>query len=374
METQKSATVKETSKPKKKRIKPSIVAPNLGGIPDEQIISELKDWAKITRPYQTPDKKKAAIQILNSFGPFLAINVAMYYTLNISYALTLFLALVSAFFLVRIFIIQHDCGHMSFYKKKESNDTLGFICSLLTTFPYKYWARSHSFHHAHNGQLEDRDIGDIVTLTVKEYQEKGAMGRLGYRLYRNPFVLFILGLGYYLLVPLRLPMIHLEGWEKTKRQQLVNNLVIFALYAGLIYLIGWDFVAVQLPILAFFAIIALWFFYVQHQHEFTYKQWKKNWNYVISAIRGSSYYKLPKLFTWLTGNIGYHHLHHLNSRIPNYYLEKCYDENPILNKYVNTLTFKESLSCIVCHLWDEDQQRMISFRSFNKLERSGKLA
>lgn len=352
----------------------SITAPNLNGVSDEQIIDELKDWAKITLPYQTPNKTKSTIQILNSFLPFIAINIAMYYTLSISYALTLFLALVSAFFLVRIFIIQHDCGHMSFYKSKDNNDVLGFISSLFTTFPYKYWARSHNFHHAHNGQLEDRDIGDLNTLTVKEFAEKGAGARFGYRLYRNPLILFIIGLGYYLLVPLRLPLIDLKGWEETKRQQLVNNIVIFALYGALAYFIGWNFFLVQFPILAFFAVIALWFFYVQHQHEYSYKQWKKNWNYVISAIRGSSYYKLPKLFTWLTGNIGYHHLHHLNARIPNYELERCYNENPLLNKYINTITFKESLSCIVNHLWDEEEQKMISFRQFYKQEKAGRFA
>lgn len=348
----------------------SIVAPNLDGVSDEQITQELKDWALITKPYQETDSKKSLIQILNSFLPFLAINIAMYYTLDISYLLTLGLAVVSAFFLVRIFIIQHDCGHMSFYKSRENNDTLGFICSLFTTFPYKYWARSHSFHHAHNGQLEDRDIGDINTLTVAEFTALSPLKRFGYRLYRHPLILFVVGLGYYLVVPLRFPLIDLKGWEKTKRQQFVNNLILVALYVGMYMLIGVNFIYVQGPILAFFAVIALWFFYVQHQHEYTYKQWKKNWNYVISAIRGSSYYKLPKLMTWLTGNIGYHHLHHLNSRIPNYNLIKCYDENPLLNKYVNTLTFKESLSCLTSHLWDEENQRMISFRAFYKMQKA----
>lgn len=367
-----TVTQKPTIEAKSKR-RPSIVAPNLDGVTDEQIALELKDWAKITKDYQVPNVKKSTIQILNSFLPFIGINILMYFTLDISYALTLALAFVSAFFLVRIFIIQHDCGHMSFFKSRESNDTLGFICSLFTTFPYKYWARSHSFHHAHNGQLEDRDIGDINTLTVEEFKALSPLKRIGYRLYRHPLVLFIIGLGYYLAVPLRLPLINLEGWEKTKRQQLVNNIILVALYGGVFYLLGMDFLYVQGPILAFFAIIALWFFYVQHQHEYTYKQWKKNWNYVISAIRGSSFYKLPKLMTWLTGNIGYHHLHHLNSRIPNYNLVKCYNENPILNKYVNTLTFKESLSCLTSHLWDEKNQRMISFRKFYKLEKANAL-
>jgi len=357
----------------KSKKKPTIVAPNLDGITDEQISLELKDWAQITKAYQVPSMKKSIIQILNSFLPFIGINLLMYYTLDISYALTLALAFISSFFLVRIFIIQHDCGHMSFFKSREQNDALGFICSLFTTFPYKYWARSHSFHHAHNGQLEDRDIGDINTLTVEEFKALNPAKRFGYRLYRHPLVLFIIGLAYYLVVPLRFPLISLKGWEKTKRQQLFNNLILVALYAGMFYLIGIEFLYVQGPILAFFAITALWFFYVQHQHEYTYKQWKKNWNYVISAIRGSSYYKLPKLITWLTGNIGYHHLHHLNSRIPNYNLIKCYNENPLLNKYVNTLTFKESLSCLTSHLWDEKNQRMISFRKFYKLEKANAL-
>ncbi|MCT4664400.1 MAG: fatty acid desaturase [Flavobacteriales bacterium] len=367
-----SQSVAETAQKKPVRQKKNqIAAPNLDGITDQQIITELKDWAKLTKPYQQTNKKKQTIQILNSFLPYLAINVLMYYTLNVSLILTFFLAFLAAFFLVRIFIIQHDCGHMSFFAKKDNNDTLGFIASLFTTFPYKYWARSHSFHHAHNGQLEDREIGDINTLTVEEYKEKNPSQRFFYRLYRNPFILFILGLSYYLMVPLRFPMVKKKGWEKTKRQQLINNIILVALYASLTYLIGWDFLKVQLPIFAIYAVIALWFFYVQHQHEFTYKQWKKNWNYVISAIRGSSFYKLPKIFNWLTGNIGYHHIHHLNSRIPNYNLIKCSEENPILNKYVNTLTFSESLSCVFNHLWDEKEQRMISFAAFRKMEKQG---
>ncbi|MGB0884612.1 MAG: fatty acid desaturase, partial [Flavobacteriales bacterium] len=331
---------------------------------------ELKDWAMITKDYQEPSKTKATIQILNSFLPFIGIHILMYYTLEISYLLTLALAVVAAFFLVRIFIIQHDCGHMSFFKSKKLNDRWGFFCSLFTSFPYQYWARSHAYHHQHNGQLENRDIGDINTLTVKEFDELSTVKKWGYRIYRHPFILFGVGLAYYLLVPLRLPLIHLKGWEKTKRQQLVNNLVIFALYAALVYFIGWNFVLVQAPIFAFYAIIALWFFYVQHQHEFTYKQWKKDWNYVMSAIRGSSYYKLPKVFTWLTGNIGYHHLHHLNSRIPSYNLVKCYDENPLLNKYINTLNFTQSLSCLTSHLWDEENEKMISFRQFFRNKRA----
>ncbi|NND32804.1 MAG: fatty acid desaturase [Saprospiraceae bacterium] len=339
---------------------------------DDQIRETLKDWPKIVSKYQTPNRKKAFTQIFNTFLPFLALWILMYFSLSWSYWITLGLAVINGFFMVRIFIIQHDCGHQSFFKKRKLNNVTGLICSFFSSIPYEYWSRSHSFHHAHCGQLEVRDIGDINTLTVKEYKELSPAKRIGYRVFRNPLILFIFGPIYYLLVNVRFPLIGLQGWKKIKWAQFYNNVYLLLIYALVAFVVGWkQFFLVHIPIVVIFAIIAIWFFYVQHQHEHTYKQWKENWEYLFSSIKGSTYYKLPRIFQWLTGNIGLHHIHHLSSKIPNYHLTRCKDENPILGKYVTTIGFFESLSFVFHHLWDEDSQRMISFWKFYKMERAG---
>ena len=183
----------------------------------EEIKKVLKDWPQKVKDYQVPDKKKAIIQILNSFLPFIGLWILMYYSLEISYWLTIGLGFINAFFLVRIFIIQHDCGHQSFLKSRKTNNYLGMICSLFSLIPYKYWARSHNFHHAHNGQLENRDIGDITVLTVKEYQALSSLQKFQYRLYRMPITMFFIGPLYYILIHNRLPLISLKGWKKKSR-------------------------------------------------------------------------------------------------------------------------------------------------------------
>jgi len=328
----------------------------------------LQNWQELVKEYQVPNTNKAIIQILNSFLPFIAIWVIMYWSLSVSYWLTLLLGFINAFFLVRIFIIQHDCGHQSFLKSRKWNNTIGFICSFISLIPYKYWARSHNFHHAHNGMLEFRDIGDIDLLTVKEYQALSKWGQLKYRLYRTPLVMFLIGPLYYLLIHNRLPKIKLKGWDKVRQSLKWNNVYLVLFYIALGFLLGWKkFLLVQVPIIVFFAVIAIWFFYVQHQHEESYKQWKENWEYLLSAIKGSTYYKLPKPIMWLTGNIGFHHIHHLSSLIPNYNLEKCNKDFPIFEKYVTTLSFRSSLKCMFNKLWDEDSQRMITFKEYKKI-------
>lgn len=336
----------------------------------EEIKSTLKNWQELVKQYQVPNTKKATVQILTSFLPFIAIWTLMYLSLDYAYWLTILLAIPNAFFLVRIFIIQHDCGHQSFFKSRKTNNLFGTISSFFSLIPYQYWARSHNFHHAHNGQFENRDIGDITTLTVKEYQELSPSGKFKYRLYRSPLVMFLIGPIYYLLIHNRLPLIQFKGWEKERQSLIFNNILLISIYILMGYLLGWKaFLLVQAPIIVFFAVIAIWFFYVQHQHNPNYKQWKENWEYLLAAIKGSSYYKLPKIFHWLTGNIGYHHIHHLSSLIPSYNLPKCNMENPIFEKYAYKMTFKDSLKCIFHKLWDEETQRMISFKEFNKTYR-----
>ena len=228
---------------------------------NEELKEGLKGWAKIIRPYQKANSKKAIWQICTSILPFIGIWILMYWTYQFSYILTLLLAVVNAFFLVRIFIIQHDCGHRSFFKSNVWNNIVGFICSIFSIIPFKYWATNHNFHHTHSGQLETRDIGDIQTLTVQEYSKLGAVARFKYRLFRSPFIMFTVGPLYYILITTRLPMVQIEGWKKTLTWLTFSNLAIFSAYIGLGYWLGWKtFFAVQFPITLFFGVIAIWFF------------------------------------------------------------------------------------------------------------------
>ena len=272
--------------------------------------------------------------------------------------------------MVRIFIIQHDCGHGSFIKSKKASDIIGYACSVFSFLPFKYWAETHTFHHGHNGQLETRQVGDMPTLTVKEFREKSWWGKFRYKVFRSPIVIFVIAPAYYLIVTTKYPFLQFNKWQKITLTLLKDNLIIIIPYLIIGYFAGWaDFFAVQFIILFFFGIIAFWFFYIQHQHEFSYKKWKKDWDFLLSAIKGSTYLKLPRVMEWFTGHIGIHHIHHLNSRIPNYNLRKCITENKILSKYVTTLSFKDGLKMMFLKLWDEEQERMITFREYYKLEK-----
>jgi len=306
--------------------------------------------------------------MLTSFAPYVAIWIAMYLLKDIALWATLLLAIPAAFFLVRIFIIQHDCGHQSFFSKKKWNNIVGSISSLFSTLPYFYWAKSHHFHHQHNGLLREyRDIWDITTFTVEEYKNLSKFKKIKYKLFRNPLVMFGLGPTWYLVFYNRLPLIKLPWWTKVKRSLLYNNIAIFWLYAFLWYALWRDvLLKVQLPIVMTFATIAIRFFYLQHQHEFWYKQYKEKREYIAAAIQWSSYYKLPRIRHRLSGNIGYHHIHHLNAFVPSYALARCHHDNPIFNTYIQTLTFTQSLSCMWNHLRDESQQRMVSFAYYRR--------
>ncbi|MFY0591019.1 fatty acid desaturase [Roseivirga sp.] len=339
--------------------------------PAEKIVLS-KDKIQVLKKYTQEHKSKAAIQIINSFIPFIGIWILMYLSLDMSYWITLGLGAINAFFLVRIFIIQHDCGHQSFVKNRKAQKIIGHACSYLSAIPFYYWAKSHSIHHKLNGQLELRDIGDVTTYTVAEYKAFSKAKKVGYRIYRSPIVMFLIGPVYYIFIHNRLAKIKMPAFQKLKGSVILSNLVLLGLFTILGFTLGWQkFLTVHVTVLTLFSIIAIWFFYVQHQHEHGYKQWKKNWDYVTSALKGSTYYKVPGLFNWLTGNIGIHHVHHLNPAIPNYNLKQCIKENPWLNKYPTTIGFIDSLSLMSNKLWDETQQRMISFREYYSLERKG---
>lgn len=336
-------------------------------INNEDIKVVLKNWHAIVKKYSEPDTKKAVWQMVLSFLPYIALWIAMYFTYSYSYLLCMGLAILNAFFLVRIFIIQHDCGHFSFLKNRNVGNVIGMICSLLSLIPYKYWSKSHAIHHSNNGRLEIRDIGDLNFLTVEEYQKLNKIQRLGYKIYRSIPVLFVFVPVYYIFVHNRLPLIKLPVFKEETKRLMLSNLMIITFYLLVGYLIGYKtLLLVQVPIWIFFGMIAIWFFYVQHQHEQTYKQWKSNWNYLMAAFQGSTFYDLPKWMHWLTGNIGYHHIHHLNSLIPNYNLAKCHEENPVFHPYVVKMGFKDSLKCAFNKLWDEQTQRMITFKEYKK--------
>ena len=344
---------------------------------ENEIIEDLKNWKEIIKPYATPETKLAKNQIYNTFLPFVILLIAAAIVYEYSIWATVFVSFVAGLFLTRVFIIQHDCGHQSFFPDRKLNDTMGFISSLVTCIPYKYWARSHNHHHAHQGQLDTRTIGDVTLLTVKEYQELTSWGKLKYRIYRSVPVMFIIGPVYYIFIHNRIPFIKFKGWDKERKHLVLTNfyLLVFYLILALIMSIpSFDFwyglkklAIIYIPVLLTFVFTAIWFFYMQHQHNPNYKAWKQDWQFLLAAIRGSSYYKLPKIFNFFTGNIGYHHIHHLAPKVPFYKLEKCSKENPIFQKHVATITLFSSIKYAFYTLWDEENYRMITFRQLKKI-------
>jgi len=310
--------------------------------------------------YQTADGWKSLRQVANTFIPYFVLWYVMYRSLEVSYWLTLALAPLAGGFLVRIFIIFHDCGHESFFNSARANHILGSIAGVLAFTPYYAWRHAHAVHHATAGNLDRRGVGDVLTLTVKEYQQRSWWGRLAYRVYRNPLVMLLIGSQIVFLIVHRIPP---RAAKKRERNSVHwTNLALLIQIVGLSLLIGFDkFVLVQLPLNVIAGIVGVWMFYVQHQFEGTYWTRQPQWDYVTAALRGSSYYKLPKVLQWFTGNIGLHHLHHLSPRIPNYNLQPCLDANPPFQQ-VDALTLRASFKSMFLKLWDEEQGRLVGFK------------
>lgn len=326
---------------------------------------QAKQLRKSVAPYEKSNVKASVRQILNTIPPFFLFWFLAYQSLAISTWLAVGVAVVAAGFLVRIFIIFHDCTHNSFFTSRKANDRLGTILGILTLFPYEKWKRDHNIHHASNGNLDKRGTGDIWVMTVEEYAEASAWQRLGYRLYRNPIVLFVLGPLFLLLISNR------KNNKGTRLKERVNTHITTTaavlIYALLIWVIGWKaFLIIQGTILFISASLGIWLFYVQHQFEDAYFENKEEWNYVQAAIDGSSYYKLSKPLQWLTGNIGYHHVHHLSPRVPNYHLEKVHESNPLLQQ-ATTITLLTSLKSLRFRLYDEKNKAFVSFREAKPL-------
>lgn len=326
---------------------------------------------KSVAPFASSDTKKSIIQLINSIVPFIMLWFLSYQSLQISVWLSLAISVIAAGFVIRIFIIFHDCTHMSFFKNAKANRVFGTITGIITHFAFEKWKRDHSIHHATSSNLDKRGTGDVWVMTVEEYKEATFWGRLSYRLYRTPIVLFGLGPVYLFLISNRF------NRKGAKRKERLNtyliNISIAVIYALLIWAIGWQaFLIIQLPILFIAGAAGIWLFYVQHQFEDSYFENEEEWDYVKAAVDGSSYYKLPKVMEWLTGSIGYHHVHHLSPRVPNYNLEKAHESTPPLHK-ATTITLKTSLQSIRFRLYDQASRSFISFKEYKELQRDQKL-
>jgi omega-6 fatty acid desaturase (delta-12 desaturase) len=322
-------------------------------------------WHGAIAAYARPDRRKAIWQLVNTFVPYAALWALMVYMVQqgVSYWLTLAVAVVAAAFLVRIFIFFHDAGHGSFFASPRANTLLGYVSGVLTFTPYHDWRHAHATHHATAGNLDRRGVGDVWTMTVEEYRTATQGTRLGYRLIRNPLIMFTIGPAYAFLIRQRWP--RANAGRSDVNSVIITNVAIAAIIVLASLTIGFKtYVLIQLPTMLIAGVLGLWLFYVQHQYEGVYWARDEEWDSTRAGLEGSSYYKLPKVLQWLTGNIGLHHIHHLRPRIPNYHLQACYDGIPAMRE-VEPLSFWQSLKSLRMNLWDEENQRLVTFRSLS---------
>jgi omega-6 fatty acid desaturase (delta-12 desaturase) len=321
-----------------------------------------QDWRKRLARYAHPDAGRAIGQLLTTAAPLLASATGLLWGLARDFWPALLCAIPAALFLVRLFIIQHDCGHGSYFRSGRVNNAVGRLLGVITLMPYAAWRRDHAMHHAGSGNLARRGIGDVTTLTIAEYRARSPWGRLAYRLYRHPMVLFIVGPAYVLLLRYRLPLANSFRDRRSWLSILGTDIAAAALAAGLAALVGpVAFLAGWGSALLLASAIGIWFFYVQHQFEDTYWRPAASWDFHDAALEGCSFYDLPRVLHWLTGSIGFHHIHHLASRIPNYRLRRCFEDNPELQQ-AKRLTLWGSLRATRLALWDEERQKLVSFR------------
>jgi omega-6 fatty acid desaturase (delta-12 desaturase) len=324
-------------------------------------------WKQIVARYQKPSLGAGAWQILNTLVPFVALWYLMYLTHSISWWLTVPLAILAGGFMVRLFIIFHDCGHGAYFKSQKANHIVGAITGLLTFTPYFHWRWQHAVHHSSAGDLDRRGTGDVWTLTVREYLESSRWKRFSYRLARNPFILFVIAPLFLFLVMQRFHA------SKAGKKEIFSvywtNLGLAVIAAGLSYFFGIkDYIIIQLIVVAVAGSAGVWLFYVQHQFEGVYWERSEEWDYTTAALKGSSFYKLPKVLQWFSGNIGFHHVHHLSPRIPNYNLEKCHNAEPLFQT-VKPITLFSSFKSFTFRLWDEQRCRLVGFGHLRALRR-----
>jgi omega-6 fatty acid desaturase (delta-12 desaturase) len=323
------------------------------------VSSQRPYWREALAPYEGARVSRSVLDVATSVVPYLALFVLMVIALDVHYLLTLALAIPAAGFLVRTYIVFHDCTHGSFLPSKRANAWLGTLLGLLLFTTFAAWRHNHAIHHATAGDLDRRGVGDVATKSVAEWQAMTPRARLGYRLYRNPLVMF--GLGPILGMVVQARLVPAATRPRIKRAIIVTNVALAVVLAALCLLIGWqEYLLVQVPLVLLAGGTGIWLFYVQHQFEDVYWETGEQWSYAEAALRGSSYLRLPKVLQFFTGNIGLHHVHHLSARIPNYNLQRAHDANPIFHD-VPTLTLADGLRAVRLKLYDEERRRMVTF-------------
>ena len=330
-----------------------------------QPVADVAAWKEIVAKYQQSSTGRAVWQIVNTLVPYALLWWLMYFCRSVSWWLIPPLAVLAGGFLVRVFIIFHDCGHGSFFKSPRANDAVGFIAGILTFTPYYHWRWEHAIHHSSAGDLDRRGTGDIWTLTVQEYLESSRGKKFAYRLARNPIILFVIAPLFLFVVRQRFVT---SGANRRERHSVyAMNLAILGMAVALSYVFGVKaYLLIQLTALMTAGSAGLWLFYVQHQFEDVYWERGDEWSYVSAALEGSSFYKLPRILQWFSGNIGFHHIHHLSPRIPNYNLEKCHRADPLFQA-VKPITLFSSLKSITYRLWDEKNKKLIGYRQLRHL-------
>jgi acyl-lipid omega-6 desaturase (Delta-12 desaturase) len=309
------------------------------------------------------DLKRSIFQLVTTATPFIGLLVIMAWASHDRYWLTLLLAIPAAGLLVRLFIIQHDCGHGSFFTSRSANDFVGRALSVLTLTPYGSWKRDHAAHHASTGNLDRRGRGDVETLTVDEYQRSRPLRKLVYRLYRNPLVMVLLGAPINFILLQRLPLGHeLRNRQSCRSILLLDLMLLLAFGLPSIFFGVHPVFGVYLPVMTIASWAGNWLFYVQHQFEEAHWEREGDWHFHVAAVAGSSYFQLPPILQWFSGNIGLHHIHHLSSRVPNYRLQACLKAAPELQEVAKVITLRESLKCWRLTLWDERRRRLCGFR------------
>ncbi len=339
-----------------------------GNIPDTmagECPSDTAAWKQIVVRYQQPSRWRGVWQIVNSLVPYAALWYLIYLSLAVSWWMALPLAILAGGFLVRLFIIHHDCGHGSFFKSRRANDVWGFITGVLTFTPYQLWRREHAVHHSASGDLDRRGLGSVWTLTVQEYLEASRWKRFAYRLARNPFVLF--GIAPFFLFVIKHRFCPRQASWRERHSVYWTNLAMLGMAIGLSLIFGLKaYLVIQLTMVLVAGSAGVWLFYVQHQFEGVYWQRHEQWDYLAAALHGSSFYKLPGILQWFSGNIGFHHIHHLSPRIPNYNLERCHQAEPLFQT-VPPVTLLSSLKSLSFRLWDEERRRLVGFRHLQNL-------
>ncbi len=320
-------------------------------------------WRGAVAAYARADTRRALTQLLGTALPFLALTAAILFGFNHGVWAGAVLVLPAAALLVRLFMIQHDCGHGSFFRSRWANDLIGGVLGVLTLTPYAFWRKRHAVHHATSGNLERRGVGDVTTLTVREYRTSSFWRRLAYRLYRHPLVMFGVGPAYVFLIRHRLPICNPVRDTSTWVSVLGVNAALAAIIVVMSLTVGFaPFMLTYVPVLLLAATIGVWLFYVQHQFEDTWWESGEGWDFQAAALKGCSFYDLPRLLHWMTCHIGLHNVHHLSSRIPNYRLRECLEQNRALLA-AKRLTLWESFKCARLALWDEERRKLVPFKA-----------